>query len=702
VSSIKTKTGGKMKSFSKTLTVLVLALLLTTGLFSKVKVGESVVDVIETSHPYKGGEGLIFEREFYWPEAGYISIHFTDFSLAPGDYVIVANEDGSVFYKYGSKGKMVNGNSKGLKDFWASHIPGDKAVVKLYSVNGKGGNGFTIDQWVHGYERGRIAAIMTELEARTEDTEAICTNDDKEWAKCYSGTIYDKSKTVARLLINGSSACTGFLVGHEGHLMTNNHCIGSQTDANNTDYEFMAEGATCTTDCRSWFACPGTVAATSGTLVKTDSALDYSLVKLPVNPSINYGWLQFRDHLPSVGERIYIPQHPRAYGKQISVYSDVDGGYSQVNSLTQAPCSGGAGDIGYYADTEGGSSGSPVIGYADHLVVALHHCAYCPNRGVRITQIIRDLATLLPDTAVDDEIPTMTSNTTPSGIASSSSNYSSSYPPWKAFDGNDESAAWSRWISGYNMPEWLAYEFTSKKYITGYYILPEYSSLKDRSPKNWTLQGWNGSTWVTVDTRNNIRIDIEWSAAGLYFDVQNPGNYNKYRLYVTATNGSPVISIRMFKLFSPIDAVPIMTSNTAPYGIAASSSNYSSSYPPWNAFDGDDESAAWSRWISGYDMPEWISYQFDEAKTITRYYMLPEYTASLKDRSPKDWTLQGWNGSSWVTVDTRTNIRIDIEWSSDGLYFDVQNPGSYQKYRLYVTATNGSPVISIRRLKLFF
>ena len=48
----------------------------------------------------------------------------------------------------------------------------------------------------------------------------------------------------------------------------------------------------------------------------------------------------------------------------------------------------GAGtDIGYYCDTEGGNSGSPVLSRETHKVVALHHCANCPNRGVRIQDI---------------------------------------------------------------------------------------------------------------------------------------------------------------------------------------------------------------------------------------------------------------------------------------------------------------------------
>ncbi len=407
------------------ITILVLLFITVPSLSAKVQVGEVVTQQFETLHPYpvSGTPGVVMEKVFHHPHAGYISLHFARFDLAPGDYVEIANGEETVKHVYRGKGKATKDGDEFLSTFWAAHIPGDTAVVKLYSRNPNPGWGFEIDKWVRGYEREVINSLLNNLD-RPDSEEAICTADDKEWAKCYSGTtMYNESRAVCRLLINGNSACTGWLVGSEGHIMTNNHCIDTQTDANNTDYEFMAEGGTCTTDCSGWFDCAGTVAATSGTLVQTSSTLDYTLIKLPGNLSSTYGYMQLRNALPTINERIYIPQHPGGKGKQLAVNSDRDGGYCKVYSTNETPCMGGPGDIGYYGDTEGGSSGSPVLAYADHLVVALHHCANCPNRGVPIPSIISDLGANLPNDAIggsSDTTPPVITNVASGSVTSSS------------------------------------------------------------------------------------------------------------------------------------------------------------------------------------------------------------------------------------------------------------------------------------------
>lgn len=185
-------------------------------------------------------------------------------------------------------------------------------------------------------------------------------------------------------------------MGSEGHLLTNNHCIGSAFEAQNTNYEFLAEGANCATDCTDPFACPGTVVATSATLVKTNSTLDYSLVRLPTDPTGIYGFLQLRGLGASINERIYIAGHPATWGKRISFESDNPN--DQSGFCEAFDFSGHR--LRYFCDTQGGSSGSPVIGHPDHAVVALHSHGGCPNSGTASQRLITDLGAGLPPNSV--------------------------------------------------------------------------------------------------------------------------------------------------------------------------------------------------------------------------------------------------------------------------------------------------------------
>lgn len=63
-------------------------------------------------------------------------------------------------------------------------------------------------------------------------------------------------------------------------------------------------------------------------------------------------------------------------------------------------------------------------------------------------------------------------------------------------------------------------------------------------------------------------------------------------------------------------------------------------------------------------------------------------------REIKTWSFDGWNGSSWVTLDSRSNV---TQWGALGLekHYVIATPGSYQKYRFNVTANNGDSTHTI-------
>lgn len=357
------------------------------------RVGEEVELAVrspEIQDAATGESRLVWSRALREPGATYIAPHFSHFDLPPGAALVVRSPGGERRWRFQGTGKGTLGLTEG---FWGIHIPGSTALLELWADGPVREGAVVVDRFARG-----IATFVP--------NEAICGDDDSQWARCLETTeptVYEKSRAVARLLINGVGACTGWLVGDTGHLLTNWHCLGTPADAINADYEFMAEGATCDTDCATLGACPGTVAATSATFIQTSPELDYTLVRLPTNVSTTYGSLQLRPSGAVLEEQIYVPGHPAGWGKQIAFNSTdpADGsGRCEIYSLDEPPCLGGPGDVGYFCDTRGGSSGSPVLASADHLVVSLHHCALCPNRGVPIQAVIEDLGANLPPSAI--------------------------------------------------------------------------------------------------------------------------------------------------------------------------------------------------------------------------------------------------------------------------------------------------------------
>jgi len=377
--------------------------LLFPSIYSKAQeiVGEEVALRYESPHPYQGGRSggeMVWTQTISYTEkdASYVALHFSDVRIGRNDQLIVKSPDGTRTWSYSSDEINAKGNA-----LWSIPIYGNTVIVEIHAYNPGGDFGYVVNKIARGF-------TQTELNLRDGDPESICGDDDSQEAMCYTTTepiVYERGRAVARLWLNGIINCTGFLLGSEGHLMTCNHCIGNVTDAANTTVEMMAEGADCTTDCRMLGACPGTIEATSVTMVQTSCNLDYSLVQLPTNITPTYGFLQMRGTGPALGEQIYIVGHPAGWGKRVSFDSDspqdAPDGVAHVHTLTENSCwcGGAANRVGYFADTRGGSSGSPVIAYSDHCVLAVHGCGGCPNDGANVSLIIEDL-TVIPNDAI--------------------------------------------------------------------------------------------------------------------------------------------------------------------------------------------------------------------------------------------------------------------------------------------------------------
>jgi hypothetical protein len=127
-------------------------------------------------------------------------------------------------------------------------------------------------------------------------------------------------------------------------------------------------------------------------------------------------------------------------------------------------------------------------------------------------------------------IPLMTSSTTPSGVVSANNYFQGSptYAPYKAFDRSVSTNA-NHWLTDGAVPLWLEYEFPSSKVIVAYSLETNYNNL----PNSWQFQAWNGSTWVVLDTvTGNTSNNYQTRT------FTNTVTYTRYRIYITALNGS--------------------------------------------------------------------------------------------------------------------------------------------------------------------
>ncbi|KAJ3361753.1 hypothetical protein HDU91_003770 [Kappamyces sp. JEL0680] len=236
---------------------------------------------------------------------------------------------------------------------------------------------------------------------------SLCGNDDSIEAKCAldkgESAAYNTSKAVLRIRKDGSAHCTGWLIGDQGHVITNNHCIGSASEAASLQFEAMAEGASCSTSCKSALACAGTfVHSKPLTFIATggDTDQDWTLLQLPeenrATALSKYGFLRLRKAGSTVGEQIYVPGYPAGYGKRIAL---TDGSVPGTVISRDFDTGCGKSELIYKLDTLGGSSGSPVISHVDNLVVGIHHCGGCSedgNSAVDVDKLYDGLKSLLP------------------------------------------------------------------------------------------------------------------------------------------------------------------------------------------------------------------------------------------------------------------------------------------------------------------
>lgn len=243
-----------------------------------------------------------------------------------------------------------------------------------------------------------------------------------------------------------------------------------------------------------------------------------------------------------------------------------------------------------------------------------------------------------------DHVPTMTGNSSPYGTASA----------YQVFDGSTSTTA-----SGTD----FSYKFTNPICVKKF----------ECNVNDGTLQGSNdGSTWTTISTPES-----------------NTTYYLYYRVHFTSSKTPHTIQ---FYGRSLDVSVPVMTSNTAPYGTVNVSSQ-GTGYEGFRAFN--DTSSFWQ---GQSPTNQWLSYGFINASVIKKFSLKANNSGSVV--RVKNFKLQASNVANFSD---RVDLGVYVQSQNNNVQvFECNNNTPYKYYRIFVLDTYGSSnYISIDRLQFY-
>lgn len=151
--------------------------------------------------------------------------------------------------------------------------------------------------------------------------------------------------------------------------------------------------------------------------------------------------------------------------------------------------------------------------------------------------------------------PNMTSATTPSGVASASTEYSSSYAAWYAFSGTPGVDA-QTWVSasGHTVGEWLQYQFPAAVAIKKISVTNR-GEGNVRAIKTFKIQGSNnGTDFTDIET---CTMSAGTSSYTQEFTLNNDTEYTYYRMlvvepWIADDSNVGVALLDLYKEVSPI------------------------------------------------------------------------------------------------------------------------------------------------------
>jgi len=289
------------------------------------------------------------------------------------------------------------------------------------------------------------------------------------------------------------------------------------------------------------------------------------------------------------------------------------------------------------------------------------------------------------ESVLNVKVPTMTSNTTPSGIVTAN-DYTSGYEPYRVFSSNSIST--QGWSAMTTTNGWVAYEATFPMRINKVDIVPWVGDAT--GVKDFKIQGYDSDSGTWEDIYSDT-VQSASAPSHNYYSFTNNKRYSKHRLYIFNSYrvGGGNIILNKLQFYGRADQteyqalVPTMTSDTTPSGIVSESGHASSSHPDWHAFDNNDSTF----WQSNTGNTIWIGYMFASDVKISKLKLIRDAS------TPFTGILQGSSDGN-----TFENIQTINFSASATTNIAINSTKTYKYYRL---SNTGTGLITIYTLQFY-
>lgn len=215
---------------------------------------------------------------------------------------------------------------------------------------------------------------------------------------------------------------------------------------------------------------------------------------------------------------------------------------------------------------------------------------------------------------------------------------------------------------------------------------------------------WERGYGVYTSSTGGLTRNLECSSTGSLLNLSGAATV-EIVMGASDVQSAPIGSVDtpisgQVSVFALANIVPQMTSNTSGGAVASASSIYGGTggeYAPYT-----NNRYATAGWITNASQTGWTRIQLPAAQKVYCYSVVGWSVDTWSNRCPKSWTFEGSNdGSTWTTLDTRTNVdqNIWIRWVER--FFPISSPNSYLYYRLNVTANYGDAYMGVSQVVLY-